>query len=80
MKKKIAKYLFQYVLYLYYKSEVDFNIFMKDFFIIKKDHQYNPSISSQFQKNSSYISGGKIIVTSKELKERIKYITSGIFT
>ena len=47
---------------------------MKDFFIIKKVHQYNPSISSKFQKHSSYMSNGKIIVISDELKKRIKYL------
>lgn len=81
--KKLARYLVEYTLWMYstYLHEngivniTDKNIsqFAEKLFIIKPDYIYK-HIEKLFNKNSSIIYGGKIVVHNKETIKRLMYV------
>lgn len=83
---KIAKMLVQYSLYamsihLHENGHVtpmlerDFSDFLKRRFVIVPDYGYeNVRFSSTFSSNSGLLSGGKIIVSSREMLVRLGYV------
>jgi hypothetical protein len=80
--KKIARYLVEYVLWIYsfylYDNDIteitDNNIsqFAKDFFVIKDNYNYG-YIEKSFNKSSNILNKGKIVVHDKETVKRLIY-------
>lgn len=73
--KKTSKYLKAYCKYLYSIKELpNLDTFFNENIQIISDHQYDINISPFLTLDNSYIKNGMLIVTSTELKDKLKYM------
>lgn len=81
--KKIARYISEYVFWLFSKFVSEKNVenisdktlknFAKKFLKIEPDFKYK-SVAKTFSKNSTLMSDGKLVVTSKDMLRRLLYL------
>lgn len=81
--KKLARYITEYLFWIFSRYLVEKNIeeindkilskFSKDYFVIRENYEYG-YIPKMFSENSSFLEGGKIIVQSEDMLKRMMYV------